>query len=159
MFNFKLATILISFFLTAPLSFAADQNQAYDLICKPMNFSSERASCTNIIRKYSFFQSEALQMCAAVNFNSDKMRCLDGIGNKSYMNFEISECKNENFESQKINCLLNSGTQVSGNIDCKLNSATEQKFKSMLFDLRSGNYRAVDNNLLLLIEQSKNCPN
>lgn len=157
--NFTSVALFLSIFIVAPVSFAADQNQAYDLICKPMSFSSERASCTNIIRKYSFFQSEALQMCAEVNFNSDKMRCLDGIGNKSYMNFEISECKNETFESQKINCLLNNGTQSSGNMDCKLNGATEQKFKSMLFDLRAGNYRAVDNNLQQLIEQSKNCPN
>lgn len=157
--NFTISTILLSVLLLAQLSFATDQNQAYDLICKPMSFSSERTSCANIIRKYSFFQPEALQMCAEVNFNSDKMRCLDGIGNKSYMNFEISECKNETFESQKINCLMNSGTQGSGSVDCKINGITQQKFKSMLFDLRSGNYRAVDNNLQQLIEQSKNCPN
>jgi hypothetical protein len=157
--NFTFATLLLSIFLLGPVSFAADQNQAYDLICKPMLFSSEKASCTNIIRKHSYFHNEALQMCAEANFDSDKMRCLDGIGNKSYMNFEITECKNETFDSQKISCLLNSGSQGSGNADCKLNSVTEQKFKSMLFDLRSGNYRAVDNNLLQLIEQSKNCLN
>ncbi len=157
--NFTITTILLTIFLLGQFSFAADQNQAYDLICKPMNFSSERASCTNVIRKYSFFHNEALQMCVEVNFNSDKMRCLDGIGNKSYMNFEITECKNENFESQKISCLMNSGTQGSGSADCKLNGVIQQKFKSMLFDLRAGNYRAVDNNLLQLIEQSKNCPN
>ncbi len=158
MFYFKFLATLLLTVLFAQQSSAADQNQAYDLICKPMSFSSERASCVNIIRKYSFFQSEALQMCSEVNFNSDKMRCLDAIGNKSYMNFEISECQNENFESQKINCLINSGSRSTGTINCQLNSATEQKFKSMLFDLRSGNYRAVDNNLLQLIEQSKNCP-
>ena len=158
MFNYKILATLLLTFLFSALSFAADQNYAYEQICKPMSFSSERASCTNIIRKYSFFHDEALQMCSEVNFNSDKMRCLDAIGNKSYMNFEISECQNENFESQKINCLMNSGSQSSGTINCQLNTATEQKFKSMLFDLRSGNYRAVDNNLLQLIEQSKNCP-
>lgn len=141
------------------ITYAADQNEAYDLFCKPLTFSSDRTNCTNIIRKYTNFDTDAMAICEPMTFTSEKLKCLDAIGNKNYLKFEITECNNETFESGKISCLIKSGTTSSGNLQCQLNSKTEQLFKSMLFDLRSGNTNNVDQQLQRLIIQSKNCPN
>jgi hypothetical protein len=150
-------TIILA--LTTQLSFAADQNQAYELVCKPLPFASDRAACTTMIRKYNFFQDEALNMCVSLSFSSDIVKCTESIGNKTYLAFEITECSNENFESGKMKCLATSGTVSNGASPCKLGRETETLFKSMLYDLRSANYRNVDARLQQLITQSQNCPN
>ncbi len=139
---------------------AADQNYVYQKFCQPLTFTTDRQNCVNIIRKYTYFKESALDICQPMTFTSEQFKCLDTVGNKNFMDFEITECENESFESQKITCLAKSGTPISsgGSLDCKLNSTTEQLFKSMLYDLRSGNYRPVDSQLQQLIEKSKNCP-
>ncbi len=149
----------IAFTLLSNTANAADQDEAYRLFCEPMTFTSDRTNCTNIIRKYTNFDNNAMAICEPMTFTNEKLKCLDGIGNKNYLNFEIAECRNETFDSNKISCLINSGTINTGNTQCQLNSKTEQLFKSMLFDLRSGNTNNVDQQLQRLMNQSKNCPN
>lgn len=154
-FSFSMALLLL-----AVKTFAADQNFVYQKFCQPLTFTTDRQNCVNIIRKYTYFKESALDICAPMTFTSEQFKCLDSVGNKTYMDFEITECDTENFESQKISCLARSGTSITngGSLDCKLGSTTEQLFKSMLFDLRSGNSRSVDAQLQQLIEKSKNCP-
>jgi hypothetical protein len=156
----KIKRITLMTLLMATTCFAADPNEAYNLVCKPISFDSDRTACAKIIKNFDYFDSGALNICAPISFANDKLNCLKAIGNKSYMEFEITECSREVFDSGKIRCLTTSGKSASHqNPYCQFNSQTEQLFKSMLFDLRNTNYRAVDTQLQQLIDQSKNCPN
>ncbi|MBY0413224.1 MAG: hypothetical protein K2Q18_03620, partial [Bdellovibrionales bacterium] len=76
---------LISFLILASTAaFSGDRDTAYNLICKPLPFESERTKCIEIIKPSSYFNDEVLAMCAEFPFTQTKMTCLGFIGNKNY---------------------------------------------------------------------------
>ena len=103
-------SFLVMISLLLGVAHAGDRTTAYNLICKPMTFESERKNCLSRIINYSYFDNRALRICAAITFDSQKLSCLDLIADKEYEGYEMDRCVHETFESRKLECLHDSGT-------------------------------------------------
>lgn len=143
--------------LTASLSFAGDRNTAYNLVCKPMAFESDRTKCTNTIKNFNYFDDQALQMCNNFSFNSTKTECLSYIGNKSYEFYEIDTCKNTTFDSERMNCLRNSGSPMNpGTPTCLPKTEVINQLRAAQYELRSGQIGTADKRLEFVIGRFSN---
>jgi hypothetical protein len=144
--------------LLVQIAYAEDRTAAFDKICKPMSFESERSKCLSKIRNYSYFDNGALGICAIVTFDSDKISCLGVIGDKSYEGYEMDKCVNEGLESKKIECLHKMGT--SYNPDRSLCVSREEVIAQLSYsirDLHLGDLDATDQRLSGLLAKFINC--
>jgi hypothetical protein len=154
-----LMALLLAFIST--LSFAADRNAAYELICKPLTFESERLNCLNQIRNFNYFDDRALRFCSARTFNSEKMGCTLKIAQRMYEDFEYNYCMSLTFENQQIECLRTSGTVLRPNPNptCLDKYTTMSSIQAAINLLRMGNPQAADATLNNLLVRISACPN
>lgn len=152
-------TFLISVSLFLSVAHAGDRNSAYNLICKPLTFESDRASCMNRVKNYSYFDDRALKMCKAATFDDNKVACLDLIGDKAYEDFEMNNCINQTFESKKMDCLQESGSPYNPDQDraCVPRQETISQLDASLRDLRSGNLKGADSRISYLLNRFTEC--
>lgn len=147
--------ILLTLALLSFNAFSGDRNTAYNVICKPMAFESDRNQCVAQIRPYNYFDDRALSICAGFAFNNVKMECLSYIADKYYAAYEIDTCRNTTFDSEKLACLRNNGNH-GGNQGCIPRREVLDQLRSAQYDLRNGNYGTVDKRLTYLIGQFSN---
>ncbi|MDO9182985.1 MAG: hypothetical protein Q7U04_11285 [Bacteriovorax sp.] len=152
----KIALFLALLFLD--LAYAGDKTTAYNLVCKPMSFETDRNNCIFKISKYLYFDNKALGICADINFDSNKISCLEVIGNKVYEGYEMNMCLNETFESKKLECLNRLGSIYSPNRSaCVPRDEVIGQLTISLNDLRSGRLQAVGMRLSDLLAIFANC--
>lgn len=130
--------ILFSVLFASSL-FAADRNQAYDLVCRPMTFQPDRAQCLQAIENARYFNDRALKTCANVDFDSEKISCLRAIADKNYQSYEIDTCANQTFDSEKISCFQQRGTSINGPVGCISKGETLAQLQNAKLDLSYGN--------------------
>lgn len=118
-----------------------------------MSFDTDRTRCVEIIRPHNYFEEKALQICAEFTFDSNKNQCVGYIGSKQYDAYEIEECQNATFDSEKLTCLKKNGRPVNdgGNRPCLPRHEVLNQLHSGLNDLRSGDLGTVDKRLQYLI--------
>ncbi|MDD4975307.1 MAG: hypothetical protein PHY93_13190 [Bacteriovorax sp.] len=151
-------SFLITISLLVGVAQAGDRTTAYNIICKPMTFESERNNCLSKIRNYSYFDNRALGICAAVTFDSNKISCLNVIGDKAYEEYEMDKCVNETFESKKLDCLHKLGTIYNPNRpSCVPTEEVIAQLSYSLKDLRSGNQGSTDQRLSNLLAKFMDC--
>lgn len=152
----KMLIVLLT--MTSSLAFAGDRNTAYNMVCRDLTFESDRNRCVEIIRPYSYFNDEALAICAGFTFDSNKTQCLGFIGGKQYDGYEIDTCKNATFDSDKLACLKANGrpTNGGGNRPCLPRQEVLNQLQAGLSDLRVGNLGTVDKRLQYLIANFSN---
>lgn len=146
--------LTLTLLLLSSLAFAGDRNTAYNQICKPMTFEPDRTKCTNVIRPFSYFNDDALEMCGNFNFDSKKMECLGYIGDKMYEFFEIDTCRNLTFDSEKMNCLKNSGQPNRGT--CLPKTEVINQLRAAQYEMRSGQIGTADKRLEYVIGRFSN---
>nr|BDT29134.1 hypothetical protein BHI3_26000 [Bacteriovorax sp. HI3] len=144
----------LSLLLLSSLAFAGDRNTAYNQVCKPMSFDSDRTKCTNTIRPFSYFNDDALQMCSGFNFDSKKIECLGYIGDKMYEFFEIDTCRNMVFDSERMNCLKNSGSP--NRQTCLPKTEVINQLRAAQYEIRSGQIGTADKRLEYVIGRFSN---
>ncbi|MGZ3789817.1 MAG: hypothetical protein ACXVLQ_14910 [Bacteriovorax sp.] len=150
--------LLITFSLFISVAQAGDRTSAYNAICKPMSFDSDRDKCLATIKNYTYFDNRGLGICAALSFDSNKMSCLDLIGDKTYEGYEMDACINESFDSKKLECLKQNGTPYNPNRpSCVSRNEAIDQLSSSLRDLRSGNLRDADNKISYLLGRFTDC--
>jgi hypothetical protein len=151
-------SFIISISLLLGVAYAGDRTTAYNMICKPMTFESQRLNCQSRIKDFTFFDTRALKICAHFTFEKDKLSCLDLIGDKSYDIYEIDKCENEAFDVKKLKCLNESGTIYdSTRPSCVPREEAIEQISWSLRYLRSGNSSAADQKLQNLLEKFTNC--
>lgn len=139
-------------------AYASDRTAAYNLICKPMTFESDRANCLNQIKRFTYFDKRALTFCSGLNFDSNKMNCLQIIGDRVYEGYEMDHCLSLTFDSQKLECMQNSGTIYNPNRPaCVPREETISQLSSSLREMRTGNVRAADQRISALLERFTDC--
>ena len=152
----KILIVMCSLFLG--LAQAADRTAAYNKICKPMTFESDRAKCLSRIKQYNYFDSSALSICAMSTFDEDKVNCLDLIGDKFYEGYEITECRDKTFESERWQCLKESGTPYNPDRPtCVSREEAIEQLSKGIKDLRSGNLRGADQRMSYLLSRYTDC--
>ena len=149
----KMLIVLLT--MTSSLAFAGDRNTAYNMVCRDLTFESDRNRCVEIIRPHSYFDDQALAMCAAFTFDSNKTQCLGFIGGKQYDGYEIDACKNTTFDSDKLTCLRVNG-RPANNRPCLPRQEVLGQLQAGLTDLRVGNLGTVDKRLQYLIANFSN---
>ena len=153
-------SFLITISLLLSVAHAGDRSSAYNLICKPMTFENDRNNCLARIKNYSYFDNKALNICAALVFDADKLSCLDLMADKTYEAYEIDKCEHETFESKKLECLHDNGTVYNPNKPgCVLKEEAIAQISSSIRDLRSGNIKGADLRLSNLLERFNACNN
>lgn len=152
----KALVLALSFLVSA--AYASDRTAAYNLICKPMTFESDRARCLDKVKQYNYFDKRALTYCSTLNFDSNKMNCLATIGDRVYDGFELDHCLSLTFDSQKLECLQNSGTVYNPNrSNCVPREEAMSQLSSSISELRSGNIRGADARLNTLLQRFSDC--
>lgn len=149
--------ITVSLFLS--VAQAADRSAAYNAICKPMTFESERAACMARVKNYSYFDDRGLKICKSQTFDSNKVSCLDLIGDKTYETFEMDHCINQTFESEKLQCLKVSGTPYEQGKLCVEREEAITQLNAGIREMRIGNLKAADQRLSYLLSRLMDCPN
>lgn len=151
----KAMVLALTFLVSA--SYASDRTAAYNLICKPMTFESDRANCLNKVKQYTYFDKRALTYCSTLNFDTNKLECLETIGNRVYEGYEMDHCLDLTFDSQKLECLSTSGTRYNPSRNCVPREETISQLSSSLSELRSGNIRGADMRISNLLERFNDC--
>ena len=153
----KILIIIIT--MTAGLAFAGDSNTAYNMVCKNLPFESDRNKCLEVIKQHTYFDNQALEICASFTFDSNKTQCLGTNAEKLYIDYEIDACKNSTFDSDKLNCLKVNGRAINnggGNWPCLPNQIVLQQLQSGLNNLRNGDLGTLDKRLQYLISNFSN---
>lgn len=151
----KALLMTVSLFLS--VAHAGDRNSAYNAICKPLTFESERASCMAKVKNYSYFDDRGLGICKSLAFDSNKVSCLDLIGDKTYEDFEMDSCINQTFESRKLDCLQENGAPYEPNKVCVLREEAISHLQTGIKDMRAGNLKAADQRLSFLLNKFTDC--
>lgn len=150
--------LIVFLTLISSVTFAADRNTAYGMICKDLTYESDRTRCVEAIRPHAYFDDQALGICANFTFDSNKVQCLGYIGGKQYDAYEIDACKNATFDSDKLACLRKNGRPANGggNYPCLPRQEVLGQLQAGLSDLRVGNLGTVDKRLQYLISNFSN---
>lgn len=152
----KSLLIVISLFLG--VANAGDRSRAYNVVCKPMTFDSQRNECISKIKPFNYFDNIALQVCASIQFDSNKISCLGVIGNKSYEVYEADSCLRQPFELSKMQCLEEMGSPYDPSKPvCVSNEEAIAQISNSLIDLRRGNLAVVDQRLVNLLDRYSSC--
>ena len=152
-------TLILAFIST--FAFAADRNDAYNTICKPLNFETDRQNCLNKIRNFQYFDDRALKYCSERTFDSNKLECTVKIAQRMYEDFEFNHCMSLTFESQQMECLKTSGTVLrqNPNPNCIDKFTTMNSIQMAINMLRMGNPQGADITLNNLLARLSTCPN
>lgn len=155
----KVLLIALSVFVSIGFGVAqaADRNAAYNAICKPMTFESDRASCMAKVKMYNYFDDKGLAFCKALIFDNDKVRCMEIIGDKMYEKFEMDNCMGKVFESEKLQCLEENGTVYNPSKGCVELEDMITQLNSGIKDMRLGNLKAADQRLSFLLNRLIDC--
>ncbi len=145
--------------MTTSLAFAGGRQDAYDKVCKNLNFQSNQKSCMEIIKSHTYFDDNALDLCKSLNFDSGKNECLSSIIGKRFEAYEIDSCKGLNFDSRINTCLKENGVAVidNGGYDnggyrrCLPLRDVVNQLQAGLQELRSGEVGTVSKRLIYLI--------
>lgn len=155
------AMILALSFLTSityATAYASDRTAAYNLICRPMTFESDRANCLTKVKQYTYFDKRGLTYCSTINFDSNKLSCLGTIGDRVYEGYEMDHCMSLTFDSQKLECLQSSGTTYNPNRgNCVPREEAISQLQSSLTELRKGNVRGADQQISNLLDRFTDC--
>lgn len=136
---------------------AGDRNSAYNAICKPMTFESERADCAAKIKHFSYFDDRGLIICTYVVFDNDKLKCLKALGDKIYDDYEMDRCIDQTFESDKIKCLNESGSPYGQGRVCVQREEVMTQLDAGIREMRAGNLISADNRLSHLLQKFVIC--
>ena len=128
--------------------FAGDRSSAYNIICKPLAFESDRNKCISQIKPFNYFDDQGLRLCASFSFISTKLDCLNLIADKVYDSYEMDSCVNATFDSEKLKCLKDNGTAYRKT--CLPRIEVESQLSAALNDLRAKNYGTVEKRLIYL---------
>ncbi len=150
--------ILVTLMMLASVAHAGDRNSAYNAICKPMPFDTDRANCMNVVKHFSYFDDRGLAFCANLSFDSDKLSCMQVIGDKMYEAYEMDNCLNLTFDTQKIQCLKDNGTRYNpGQGTCVPREEVIKQLNNSLYDLRNGNVSNADQRISNLLGRFTRC--
>ncbi|MBC7713992.1 MAG: hypothetical protein H7177_11680 [Rhizobacter sp.] len=148
--------IVICALLASVSVFAGDRNTAYEVICKPMSFESDRTRCVAAIKPHNYYNDDALQICTIFTFDSTKIECLGYIADKTYEAYEIDTCRNGTFDSDKLQCLRTNG-QNNGGQSCIPKQELLNQLRQTQNELHQGQTGTVDKRLTYLISRISNC--
>lgn len=152
----KAIIAICSLFLS--VSHAGTRADAYNIICKPMTYDQDRENCLSKIRQYSYFEVGGLNICSTIVFDDGKIGCMDLIGNKVYEGYEIENCQNKTFESERLECLRASGTTYNPNRpSCVSREETIDNLSKSLKNLRAGNLKRADQQISSLLDRYTRC--
>lgn len=150
-------TLIITLSLFISVAHAGDRNTAYNAICKPLNFETERAACMAKVKSYSYFDDRGINICKSLTFDSSKVSCLDLIGDKTYEDFEMDNCINQTFESKMLECLRVSGTPYEQDRICVQRQEAISQLDAGIREMRAGSLKAADRRLSLLLNRFIDC--
>jgi hypothetical protein len=136
--------------------FAGDRNSAYNMICKPMTFESDRDECLAAIQPHHYFDDTALRICNSFTFSSTKIECLGYIADKTYEAYEVNACRDAAFDSDKLQCLRASG-QNTGEQPCLPKQELINQLRQAQYELHLGQTGTVDKRLTYLISSISTC--
>lgn len=151
----KALMVTLSLFLS--VAYAGDRNSAYNAICKPMTFETERADCILKIKNFSYFDDRGLFFCKGLIFDFDKMSCTELIGDKVYEGYEMDHCMNLVFDSAKLECLKESGTPYGRDQHCVRREETITQLDAGIKEMRAGSLKAADQRLSYLLNRFIDC--
>ncbi|MFA6236908.1 MAG: hypothetical protein WC635_06230 [Bacteriovorax sp.] len=151
----KAFIITLSLFIS--IAHAGDRNTAYNAICKPLDFESERAACMAKIKNYSYFDDRGINICKSLAFDSSKVSCLDLIGDKTYEDYEMDHCINQTFETKMLECLKDSGTPYQQGRICVPREEAVSQLDAGIREMRAGSLKAADKRLSLLLNRFATC--
>lgn len=80
-------------------------------VCSRMPFDTDKMKCLNLVRDRSF-DIGAVAICGGMPFDSDKMKCLELIRDRQFSSSaEIAICAKMPFNSDKMKCLAEAGSR------------------------------------------------
>jgi hypothetical protein len=112
-------SVIIFSFLILSTAYAEERGMAYKIICQPMKINSEILECVSKVRTYLYYNLNALKICSTLVLNSEKISCLDIIGDVDYERSETDKCSSLLAEEDKRECLQNLGRIHETNIFLK----------------------------------------
>ena len=152
--------------MSSSFTFAADRDDAYDIVCKRLPLQSDKSGCAELIRPHSYFDDQAIVTCANLSFKSNKLECLSTIAEKKYEYYEAGLCSREGYDTDKINCLKISGKvrkgksifdgEESKKADCLPREVVLNQLKLSLKDLKKDELESVKKRLEDLVNKFKN---
>ena len=101
--------------MTTSLAFAGSKQDAYDKVCKNLDFESNQKTCLEIVKKHTYFDDNTLEVCRSLTFDSGKNECLSLVAGKHFEAYEIDSCKRLIFDSRINACLKENGVAVIDN--------------------------------------------
>ncbi|MBC7427166.1 MAG: hypothetical protein H7336_01060 [Bacteriovorax sp.] len=149
--------IVLCALISSIAAFAGDRNTAYEVVCKNLPFESDRNKCIKTIKPFSYFNDEALSICPSFPFATNQLLCLQYIGDKRYEPYEVEACKNTPFDTEKLRCLSDNGSQSTGGTCVSTRELIDQLMQAQN-EIRTGSTGTADKRLTYLINKLQSCP-
>ncbi len=137
--------------------FAGGRDEAYQGICRKMDFESSKNSCMKKLKDYTYFNEGAIAVCGTLSFESEMMSCVSAIGDKLYERYEIANCADQGFDSEKLKCLRESGQKVGPGGPCPPTVEVLGLLYRAQDFIRAGRYHEADANLTSAILALRSC--
>lgn len=77
--------------------------------CMKASFDSEKRTCIQAANSARYFDPSAARACGDMSFGSNIGPCLIAVANKTYLSDEVTLCRDNSFDSGKIDCFRNAG--------------------------------------------------
>lgn len=148
---------LITLSLLLSVAYAGDRNSAYNAICKPMTFETERAACMAKLKKYHYFDDRGLAFCKSLRFDDDRVSCMEIIGDKVYETYEMDHCLNKTFDQEKVDCLNENGSPSIPDRQCVQREEAIFQLDAGIKEMRAGNLKSADQRLSYLLNRFMDC--
>lgn len=151
-------SLIVMCLLFVSMAHAGDRTSTYNIICKPMTFEADRNNCIAKLKLYSYYDLDGVRLCAAATFESERISCIDFIGDKTYEGYEMDNCRNKTFESERRECLRESGTIYNPNRPvCVSREENIEHLSKAIKDLRAGNLNSADQRMNYLLNRYIDC--
>lgn len=103
-------TCILSLLLVISSAYAGDRTNGLKIICLPMKTQPEFYNCIATLRQFQYFNEDALIICATMNTNTQKIDCMESIGDAAFNKDETNLCAVLTVDSDKQDCLNSHGT-------------------------------------------------
>ncbi len=151
----KAFIITLSLFLS--VAHAGDRSSAYNAICKPMTFETDRAACMAKVKRYQYFDDKALALCKSQTFDTERVSCMEIIGDKMYEKFEMDFCLAKVFDTEKVECLNENGSIYIPERQCVQREEAITQLDAGIKEMRAGNLKSADQRLSYLLDRFMDC--
>ncbi|NCN26252.1 hypothetical protein GW915_01650 [bacterium] len=126
--------------------------------CASLSFNSSQMKCQKQVSSAKFMSIGAIDLCTSLPMPDLKLKCIQSISNKVYRDEEVVACKNNMMSSDKMKCLNELGQQwvekkkkKEKHDKHRLSKDHRERLEDILSMLKDGRYKRARKNLQKLL--------